>query len=69
MAEADFERLRAMVDDDDSLQAELWQIHDAHRLISTIVRIAAQRGLAIAEGELWERHNASQSAWLAIWSP
>jgi hypothetical protein len=66
---SDFERLRALVDADETLQAELFRETDLTEFVKSIVRLAARHNLAIAEGTVWSAIEKGRAAWLATWSP
>ena len=69
MAETDFDRFRAMVWTDATLQEALWPIHEPQAFVAEVIRLGTQRGLAIVEGHIWEAYSSGSSAWQAIWIP
>lgn len=69
MARDDFERLRAIVHADEELQDELLDERDKPPFVPLLVRIAAERGIAITDIDVWDALAEGDAAWLATWSP
>ena len=66
---ADFERLRAIVQADPDLQAELVRESDAVAFVARMTRLAAEHDLAIAQGTVWTAIEEGRQLWFSMWSP
>ena len=64
----DFERLRALVDADDELQAELLAHLESTSFIAALARIAQRSGLVVTEARIWEAIEDGREAWYATWT-
>ncbi|HTX55562.1 MAG TPA: hypothetical protein VMD47_00525 [Candidatus Acidoferrales bacterium] len=64
----DFERLRAIVDADDALQAELLAQTDSTGFIAALTRIADRCDLVIPEARIWQALEEGRAVWYATWA-
>ncbi|HVA27793.1 MAG TPA: hypothetical protein VNF68_06405 [Candidatus Baltobacteraceae bacterium] len=69
MTQSDIERLRALIDADAALEAELFRETDATEFVKKIVRLCTQHDLTVPEGAVWKAIEEGRQAWLATWSP
>ena len=66
---SDYERLRAIVDADERLAAELMQETESPAFVAAVLRLAAQYDLVIAEGVVWSAIENGRAIWLSTWMP
>lgn len=64
----DFARLRAIVDEDPDLQAELLTYMERVPFCAALVRLAERHDLVIAEEQIWRALEDGRSVWLATWA-
>lgn len=64
----DFERLRAIVDADAGLQAELLAYMEAAPFCAALARIAEQFELIVPEERIWRAIEEGRAVWYATWS-
>jgi hypothetical protein len=69
MISSDFDRLRAIVEADEQLQAELARESDAVAFVACVLRLAAQHDMVIAEGMVWAAIEQGRQTWLATCAP
>ena len=63
---SDFERFRALVDEDETLRDALWDVRDLTAFADLVVRLGAERGLTLTTGEVRAACAEGMTAWLAI---
>ena len=64
----DFERLRAIVNGDESLQDELFAHTDSTAFIAALTRIADRYDLVVPEARIWQALEEGRTVWYATWA-
>lgn len=65
----EFERFRDLVQSDEELQSALWRIADTEQFVKLVVRLAADRGIALIESDVWQALANGRAAVHAMWAP
>lgn len=64
----DFERLRAIVDGDPQLQAELLAYVESIPFVSSLARLAERYGLIVTEAAIWRALEEGRAVWYSTWA-
>lgn len=65
----DFERLRAIVYSDETLQDDLMRETESAAFVARVAKLAVRHDLVIAEGELWSAIEDGRALWYELWTP